>query len=105
MAVARREDRKYTMMVLMNADATAEQIEEVIQRITDHHLQALRLPGDVHVAIGVASAIPSQVREPLTQILQVLPGVHRVVQISRPYKLASREFHQVDTVVRIKDVE
>lgn len=93
------------MMVLMNADATAEQIEEVIQRIEDHHLQALRLPGDEHVAIGVASAIPSDLREPLTQSLQVLPGVQSVVQITRPYKLASREFHQVDTVVKIKDVE
>ena len=93
------------MMVLMNADATAAQIEEVIQRIEDHHLQALRLPGDEHIAIGVASAIPSQVREPLTQSLHALPGVNNVVQISRPYKLASREFRRVDTVVKIKDVE
>jgi 3-deoxy-7-phosphoheptulonate synthase len=93
------------MMVLMNADATAEQIEDVIQRIEDHRLQALRLPGDEHIAIGVASAIPSDVREPLTQHLRALPGVNHVVQISRPYKLASREFHQVDTVVRIKGVE
>jgi len=93
------------MMVLMNADATAEQIEEVIQRIEDHQMQALRLPGGEHTAIGVASAIPSHVREPLTQSLQILPGVNHVVQISRPYKLASREFHQVDTVVKIKGVE
>ncbi len=93
------------MMVLMNADATAEQIEDVIERIEGQKLQALRLPGDEHVAIGVASAIPPDVREPLTQTLRALPGVDNVVQISRPYKLASREFHRVDTVVRIKGIE
>ena len=92
------------MMVLMHADATAEQIEEVTTKITAHQMQALRLPGGEHVAIGVASAIPSNVRETLTQALSALPGVDHVVQISRPYKLASREFHRVDTVFEIKDV-
>jgi 3-deoxy-7-phosphoheptulonate synthase len=92
------------MMVLMNADATAEQIDAVMTRITAHQLHALRLPGDEHIAIGVASAIPPDLRDPLTQTLSTLPGVDHVVQISRPYKLASREFHRVDTVVRIRDV-
>src|SRR4051812_43719202 len=93
------------MMVLMNADATSEQIDEVMARIAAHKMQALRLPGDEHIAIGVASAIPPDLRGPLTEALSTLPGVDHVVQISRPYKLASREFHRVDTVVRIKDVE
>lgn len=92
-------------MVLMRADATAEQIEEVMSRITAHKMQALRLPGDEHIAIGVASAIPPDLREPLTEALSTLPGVDHVVQISRPYKLASREFHRTDTIVRIKGVE
>ncbi|HZT41893.1 MAG TPA: 3-deoxy-7-phosphoheptulonate synthase [Chthonomonadaceae bacterium] len=93
------------MMILMAAEATAEQVDEVIARITAHKLQALRLPGDEHIAIGVASAIPPDLREPLTMELSTLPGVDHVVQISRPYKLASREFRRVDTVVKVKDVE
>lgn len=93
------------MMVLMNVVATPEQVDDVIQRIEAHTLQAIRLPGDEHVAIGIASAIPPGLREPLFQTLSTLPGVDHVVHISRPYKLASREFHQTDTVVRIKDVE
>ena len=93
------------MMILMAADASAEQVDEVIARITAHKMQALRLPGDEHIAIGVASAIPPELREPLTMELSTLPGVDHVVQISRPYKLASREFRRVDTVVQIKDVE
>lgn len=93
------------MMVLMHAEATAEQIDDVIARIEAHKMLALRLPGDEHVAIGVASAIDPDLREPLTQALTALPGVDRVVQISRPYKLASREFHRTDSVVKIGDVE
>lgn len=92
------------MMVLMNQEATPDQVDDVVARIEDHHLQALRLPGDEHVAIGVASAIPPDVRDPLTVALSALPGVDHVVQISRPYKLASREFHRVDTVINIKGV-
>lgn len=92
-------------MVLMDATATAQQVQDVIQTIEANALQALRLPGDERVAIGIPSAIPPTQREPLTQTLAALPGVDHVVQISRPYKLASREFRRVDTVVSIKGVE
>ncbi len=92
------------MMVLMQADATTAQVEEVVNTIASNGLKALRLPGDEHVAIGVASAIPPTLREPLTTTLSALPGVDHVVQISRPYKLASREFWPENTVVEVKGV-
>ena len=89
----------------MNQEATSDQIDEVVSRIEHHNMQALRLPGDEHIAIGVASAIPPELRDPLTVALSSLPGVDHVVQISRSYKLASREFHRVDTIINIKGVE
>lgn len=93
------------MMVLMQADATKEQVSEVMETIERHKLRPLNLPGDEHIAVGVASAIPPEVREPLTACLSALPGVDHVVQISRPYKLASREFWQHDTIVNVKGIE
>lgn len=39
------------------------------------------------------------------RFFQQLPGVAKVVPISRPYKLVSRELHPEDTVVRVGDVE
>ena len=93
------------MMVLMNREATTSQVDAVIERIEAHKMQALRLPGDEHLAIGVASAIPPDLRDVLTHALSVLPGVDHVVQISRPYKLASREFRRVSTKFSLKDVE
>jgi 3-deoxy-7-phosphoheptulonate synthase len=93
------------MMVLMDAGATAKQVQDVVQCIEAHEMQTLRMPGDDHIAIGIPSAIPPALRDPLTQKLTALPGVDHVVQISRPYKLASREFHSVDTVIDIKGVQ
>ena len=93
------------MMVLMQADATKEQVSEVMETIERHKLRPLNLPGDEHIAVGVASAIPPEVRDPLTACLSALPVVDHVAQISRPYKLASREFWQHDTVVNVKGIE
>nr|WP_231725849.1 3-deoxy-7-phosphoheptulonate synthase [Chthonomonas calidirosea] len=89
----------------MSVDATQQQIDDVIELIKQHNLKALHLPGDEHVAIGIASAIPPELREPLALALQALPGVDHVVHISRPYKLASREFWRTDTVVQIGEVK
>ncbi len=93
------------MMVLMDREATPAQVDVVIEQIEAQKMQALRLPGDDHIAIGVASAIPPNVRELLTQSLMVTPGVNQVVQISRPYKLASREFRRVSTQFWVREVE
>jgi len=92
------------MIVLMHKEATAEEIEAVCQTIRDHDLEALVLPGE-HVAIGIPSAIPPELREPLATTLGSLDGVSRVTHVSRPYKLASLEFQRVRTTVEVKGVQ
>lgn len=91
-------------MVLMNKDATEEQIEAVVGVIHSHGLKSLILPGGERVAIGIPSAIPPSVRVVLDEALSAMDGVDQVVHISRPYKLASRSFHPQSTEVRIGDV-
>ena len=93
------------MIIAMRADARAEDIDRVLARITDHGMTALNLPGGDRTVIGVASSIPADMREPLTETLLALPGVDHITQVSRIYKLASREFHAADTVVNVKGVE
>ncbi|MGD8777002.1 MAG: phospho-2-dehydro-3-deoxyheptonate aldolase, partial [Syntrophobacterales bacterium] len=39
------------------------------------------------------------------RFFEQLPGVAKVIPVSRPYKLVSREMHPEDTVVQIGDVE
>lgn len=91
------------MMILMQKEATAEQVESVVATIDARGLRAVNLPGGDHVAIGIASAIPPEAREELAGTLSVLPGVSHVVHVSRPFKLASREFHAAPTLVRVRD--
>lgn len=93
------------MIVAMKTDATNEEIKRVIERISSFGLKALNLPGGERTAIGIASAIPPELRETLAEILESMPSVDRVTHVSRTYKLASREFHPIDTVVTIKGVQ
>src|SRR5205823_855334 len=81
------------MIVLMHKGATAEQVGAVMELIDARGLRPVNMPGGDHVAVGVASAIAPELREPLANSLVALPGVDHVVHVSRPYKLASREFH------------
>ncbi|MGB9619146.1 MAG: 3-deoxy-7-phosphoheptulonate synthase [Armatimonadota bacterium] len=92
------------MIVAMKADATAEEIQAIIDRITAYSLKALNMPGGERTAVGIASAIPADLRETLTELLANMPGVDHVTQVSRTYKLASREFHPADTIITIKGV-
>lgn len=91
------------MIVLMQRAASPEQVEAVCDVIRGFKLDPLVLPGD-RVAIGIPSAIPQEAREPLDVTISSMPGVHKVTHVSRPYKLASMEFHGRRSVVEVGDV-
>ncbi|MCS7208460.1 MAG: 3-deoxy-7-phosphoheptulonate synthase [Fimbriimonadales bacterium] len=93
------------MMILMKREATEEQIQAVCDAIHEHGLRSLVLPGGQRVAVGIPSAIPPELRPVLDQHLSAMDGVDQVIHITRPYKLASRDFHPHDTVVRMGRVE
>ena len=82
---ARAEVRR--MMVVMTPEATPAQIEAVVERLQAGGVHAKVMPGELTTAIG-AIGDPEGVRE---MGLEGLPGVDRVIPISRPYKLASSE--------------
>ena len=93
------------MIIAMKADATPEEIQGCIDKVIQAGMQALNLPGGDRTVIGVASSIPPDMREPLTELMLSLPGVDHAAQVSRTYKLASREFHAADTVVDVREVK
>jgi 3-deoxy-7-phosphoheptulonate synthase len=93
------------MLVLMHKEATPEQTAAVIEVIEGRGLAALSMPGGTHTAIGIPSAIPPEMREWLASSLAVMAGVDHIVHVSRPFKLASREFHSASTIVSVKGVE
>jgi 3-deoxy-7-phosphoheptulonate synthase len=87
------------MMIVMTPGATDEQVGAVRARLEAlGNLHVLVMPGELTTAIG-AIGDPEGVAE---LGLEAMPGVDRVVPISRPYKLASSELaHHEPTVLRI----
>jgi 3-deoxy-7-phosphoheptulonate synthase len=93
------------MIIAMKAGAPAEDIANVIEKIESFGMSTVKLPGGDRTVVGIASSIPADLREPITELMTSLPSVDHVAQVSRSYKLASREFHAQDTVVNIKGVQ
>src|SRR5947199_3946706 len=83
------------MLVVMKTDATAEQIEQVQAAIRRMNLTPHPLPGATRTAIGITGNIGAVD----SRSLEVLPGVMELIRVTKPYKLASREMHEADTVV------
>jgi len=92
------------MIVLMQFGAAKEQVEVVCEAIRGQGLEPMLLPGD-HMAIGIPSLIPPELRSSLEGVLGSLPGVSRVQHVSRPYKLASMEWKRQPTTVEVKGVK
>jgi len=93
------------MIITMQVGASPEQIEAVADAIRQQGLEPLVLPGEDRTAIGVPSALSSDQRNTLETVVGALEGVNKITQTSRPYKLASTEFHRAKTVVEVKGVK
>lgn len=85
------------MLVVMQSQASSEQIEQVIAAIRQMNLTPHPLPGALRTAIGITGNIGAV--DPRS--LEVLPGVMELIRVTKPFKLASREMHHEDTVVRL----
>jgi len=93
------------MIITMQLGATQELFDAVVEAITVHGLQTLVMPGEDRTAIGIPSAIGSDLRSTLESVIGALEGVNKITQTSRPYKLASIEFHREKTIVEVKGVK
>jgi 3-deoxy-7-phosphoheptulonate synthase len=92
------------MIIVMQLDATEAQVRAVSEAIQARGLEPLVLPGEDRVAIGIPAALNPTQRTEIEAVVGGLDGVSKVTQTSRPYKLASREFHRADTVVEVRGV-
>lgn len=89
------------MMIIMQTDATQDQIAAVVMRVEEYGLRAHLSSGEERTVIG---AVGDRRPVMMDQFLH-LPGVDRVLPISRPYKLASREFRPDDSVFPLDGVQ
>jgi 3-deoxy-7-phosphoheptulonate synthase len=89
------------MMIIMRTDASQKEVEAVIERIQANGLNAHVSKGEERTVIGAVGDGRQVYRD---QFL-LLAGVDRVVPITRPYKLASREFRPEDSIFPLDGVQ
>ena len=86
------------MIVVMSRDTEEGNVEAVRERIESNPgLKAQIFHGVERVVVGVLGSIPPDLKGQM----ELLEGVSEVVAISKPYKLASREFHPDSTTVNV----
>ncbi|CAN5613755.1 3-deoxy-7-phosphoheptulonate synthase [soil metagenome] len=93
------------MIIVMRLGASPEEVEGVASAIRGKGFEPLVLPGEDRTAIGIPATLDAAQREDMEALIGSLPGVSKVTQTSRPYKLASREYHPTPTIVKAGDVE
>lgn len=84
------------MIIVMEAQATSAQIEQVSTRLEEKGFQ-------VHLSQGVERTIIGAIgqrTQATLELFETLPGVEKVVPIAQPFKMASREFKQGRTQVQ-----
>ncbi len=89
------------MVIIMNPEASAENIKGVIEAIESVGLEAKVMEGAQQKIVGVIGNKARLASVPV----DALPGVETSVSISKSYKLASREFHPQSSTVRVGDIE
>jgi 3-deoxy-7-phosphoheptulonate synthase len=85
------------VIIVMNHNAPPAAIDRVVAEIERMGCKSHLSRGEFRTVIGAVGEEGSLDQAHLSS----LDGVEKVVQIMKPYKLASREFHEEDTVVEV----
>lgn len=89
------------MVIVMKHHASAEDIGRVVTHIEEMGFRAHLSPGEERTIIGVIG--DERALDP--ENFSMLDGVERCMRILHPFKLASRDFHPADSIVRIDGIE
>src|SRR4029453_7543010 len=87
------------MVVVMKERASEAQVEAVIAHLVELGMDVHRSTGATRVVLGVVGSGKGDPR-----LIEVFGGVHEVLRIQEPYKLASRTFKPEDTAFNIGEV-
>ncbi|HIH42806.1 TPA: 3-deoxy-7-phosphoheptulonate synthase [Candidatus Woesearchaeota archaeon] len=89
------------MIVVLKKNATEKQIQHIKQRAID-------LGFKIHESKGVEVTILGLIgdeRKLNKQQIEAMEGVEKVMEVLKPYRLASRDFHPHDTIIDVNGVK
>jgi 3-deoxy-7-phosphoheptulonate synthase len=85
------------MLVVMRHGATPDEIQGVVDRITEMGYGAAPIPGKQRTAVGL---VGNDGKVDASR-LETLAGVIQVIHVSQPYKQVSREWKEESTVIEL----
>jgi 3-deoxy-7-phosphoheptulonate synthase len=88
------------MIIVMKHNATREEVAAVIGQVETLGLQARPIIGEERTVVAVVG--DERPVEP--EQFELFAGVERVMRVLHPFKLASRDFHPDDSVIKINGV-
>lgn len=86
------------MLIVMQPNASEEQIQHVVNFIENKGFDAHISKGDIHTVIGGVGGKKIDPRD-----IELIDGVREIIKISSNYKLASRIFQPESTVIKMQN--
>lgn len=84
------------MVIVLKNDATETEKKNIKSLLKAKNFKINEIKGEESTIFAAVGKLAMDIRE-----VEVLPGVEKVVPISKPYKLASREFKPENTIVEV----
>jgi 3-deoxy-7-phosphoheptulonate synthase len=87
------------MILVLKKGNTPEETESLKELLRSENYLIREIKGVEETILGVVGTIRRDIR-----YFETLPGVAKVVPISKPYKLVSRELHPTPSIIKVGDV-
>lgn len=86
------------MIIVLKKDVSEEELGKIIGKIEELGLKAFVSRGIEKVIIGVVGDDDKMEGVPI----EIFPHVEQVIRVTKPYKLASRDFHPENTIIEVE---
>jgi 3-deoxy-7-phosphoheptulonate synthase len=89
------------VIIVMSHSATKAEIDAVVDRVQEIGLKSELSRGEERTLVGVIGGNAYAYKDAFSH----LGGIHEIIPITKPFKLASREFRRQDTIVDVGGVK
>jgi 3-deoxy-7-phosphoheptulonate synthase len=88
------------MIVVLQHNTTQADQKRIVSFLENKGFRIREIQGEEETVLGAVGIVALDIRE-----VELLPGVARVIPITKPYKMASREFKREDTSIPVGPVK
>lgn len=90
------------MIIVMQQHAKPQEVEAVVTRVEDMGYKVHLSRGEARTIIGIIGADEHAIQQ---TSFEAMEGVEKTMRVMQPFKVASRDFSQENSVIKVRDVE